>query len=169
MPISPQASAVHTKIDTDTKKTWEFVSSLIPVFRPSHCPFVKISNASQPTPSNIISLPTNAIIKFYYSSKWLEYNTPHVDASVALPLWYGFKVAKFEKPQIVTFENVLSETSLTNDIASFHQCLDPPCPLRTGLVSGKIKKYFWKNKFFCCYFGWLYFSVSPFWYNRLKN
>ncbi len=34
--------------------------SLIPLIRPSHCPFIKISNASQPTPLGIIRIYATA-------------------------------------------------------------------------------------------------------------
>ena len=39
--------------------------SPIPEFRPSHCPFARISNASQPTPSDINTVISYTIIHSY--------------------------------------------------------------------------------------------------------
>lgn len=62
-------------------------------------PISRISNASQPTPSDIIkfSVDVNHQSIKIATNSW-DIIHPR-ERSVALPLWYGFKVAKFEKPQ----------------------------------------------------------------------
>lgn len=84
-PELPNSALQLSELDLmKTKKTWEFHSSVpTPAVRPSHCLRVKISNASQPTPSDIIY---QCIIH------------PRRRFSCITPV-LGFKFAKFEKSQ----------------------------------------------------------------------
>jgi len=51
---SPQFSIIIVLGLESKKDVGVYSSAPIPKFRPSHCPYVRISNASQPTSSDII-------------------------------------------------------------------------------------------------------------------
>lgn len=52
MPHSPKSGVNNWLRSGNKKDVGVYSSAPIPKFRPSHCPCVRISNASQPTPSD---------------------------------------------------------------------------------------------------------------------
>ena len=110
----------------------------IPVIRLSHCPFSRISNASQPTPSDIILYQIHLRHKHSHSCGW-DIIHPR-GRSVALPLYVDSKLRSLIT-QIVTSENVLSlRLVLTNGFLLPPDSLDVLTrhPSWTGLVICKI-------------------------------
>ena len=67
----------------ETKKAWEFLLPPIPVFRPSHCPCARISNAASPRQVIIFTTLTIYLI-IIYSKRWDIIHPRR--RSVALPL-----------------------------------------------------------------------------------
>ena len=98
----------------ETKKSVGVVSSaLIPEFRPSHCPQIRISNASQPTPSDYM-LYDGAIHLIYtirVHTLNQGYNHPAQALSVALPLYLKSKL-RSSNSQTVTLKNAFSRPTL---------------------------------------------------------
>ena len=109
--------------------------SPIPVVRPSHCPFPRISNAA--SPRQVIILTTNLLYIYLYSIGW-DIIYPR-RRSVALPLW-EVQSCEVWMHRMITSVNAfpLRPTLQTASLASrFHQCLDPPCHFVAGMVGYK--------------------------------
>jgi len=70
-------------------------SAPIPTFRPSHCLFLRISNASQPTPSDIIKFGTDVNIIYNDINEQPGYNIPTRTLRCITAVG-RFKFAKFE-------------------------------------------------------------------------
>ena len=96
-----------------------YSSAPIPGLRPSHCPFLRISNASQPTPSSIIDTTQRYTLLIYKkSNESLGYNTP-TRTLRCITAVERFKVAKFENHRQVTFrKRPFPSTALTNGVLS---------------------------------------------------
>lgn len=106
-------------------------SAPIPGLRPSHCPFLRISNASQPTPSSIIDTTQRYTLLYNKSNESLGYNTP-TRTLRCITAVERFKFAKFENHRQVTFrKRPFPSAVLTNGVQpldSIDVCFDPPCP-----------------------------------------
>lgn len=119
-----------------------YSSALILAVRPSHCPQITDKQRKPAHAKRYYTYRTHpdAIIKKNYSIERSAYNTPTQTLQLHYTCDLDSKLRSLTA-QIITYENVLSEACPTNGIASFPRCLDPPCPLWTGLVNGKDRKY----------------------------
>ena len=134
----------------DTKKdVGVFSSAPIPAVWPSHCPFSRISNASQPTSSNIIiSVSLVRHRTHLWQTKVRDIILPR-RRFVAL-LLYDVKVAKFELADSNVRKRLfLRPAQQTASSAYGSICLELPSQ-QCGLArsGAKIVTFFWKFKFF---------------------
>ena len=132
------------------KKTWESNPPCLSLVSGSRIASIsRISNASQPTPSDIIQLDTSITLQVkQVVREWSGYNTP----SQTLQLHYLCDMDSNLRdltPQIVTSENVLFPLAGPDKRFCRPQdslnVVDPPCP-KTGLIGYKSKKKNWNGK-----------------------
>ena len=115
----------------------------IPIIRLSHCLQVRISNASQPTPSDIIHNTSTIPQVNQVVDEWSGYNPP----TRTLQLHYLCEVVSKLRSLKITDSNVRKRPfsfsqSLTNGCLGLRissMLNDPPCP-KTGLIGCKNTK-----------------------------
>ncbi|MDE6633824.1 MAG: hypothetical protein K2J96_00995 [Bacteroidaceae bacterium] len=92
----PNSALIVSFWSGNKKDVGVYSSAPIPTFRPSHCLFLRISNASQPTPSDIIAANTTlhlSIIKGVMNGWDIIHSRRRLSCITAVG---RFKFAKFE-------------------------------------------------------------------------
>ena len=101
--------------------------SLIPVVRPSHCPYARISNADSPR-QVILYTKTNSYTLINRYSIGDGYNHQTQAFTVALPLCVDSKLRSLTSAECNVVKRLSPQSALqTASLTSgFHQCLPPP-------------------------------------------
>ena len=116
--LAPQFR-IHTQLCYGNKKDVGVCSSApIPKFRPSHCPCTRISNASQPTPSNIILFGAD-LHHNTWLQQWKDLNIIHPRGRFScITSVTRFKVAKFDYTDNNVRKRPFPSAVLTNGVLS---------------------------------------------------
>ena len=101
----PKPRPVNRLRCMEIKKAWEILLSPIPVFRPSHCPIPRISNAASPRQVILYAQPLGYDYRVIVQAS-PGYNSPTQTSTVALLLWNDSKLRSL-KTQTVTFRKRL--------------------------------------------------------------
>ena len=109
-----------------------YSSAPIPVVRLSHCPVSRISNASQPTPSDIIKFGTD----IYHQNTMIATNSRDIihprERFVALPLCKDSNLRDLTSQtgnvQKTSFPFGCPYKRCSQPPDSIDVCFDPPCP-----------------------------------------
>ena len=129
-----------------------YLSALIPILRPSHCPYLRISNESLPTPADNIYTYTTAIVIPGYTyprnpplgyirkeraplkgvhliiyikgndSRRRDIKSTHVDASCCITAVSRFKFARFDSTDSNVKKTSFRDWPYKWPEVSFHRC-----------------------------------------------
>jgi len=132
LPNSPIQPLILILVSGNEKDVGVCSSAPIPVFRPSHCPCARISNASQPTPSDIIWFS----IDVYHHDTMIATNSWDIihprKRFVALPLCTVSKLRSLNTQtgnvQKTSFPFGCPYKRCSQPLDSIDVCFDPPNP-----------------------------------------